>query len=85
MFSFILRNTLYKSINFRSGGAWLVTDMTRTRSIFELDDTVKAAIENGIFKEGSNLTGVNSTCVWSDRFIPRKFNEIILNEKYRIY
>lgn len=51
-----------------------MTDMARTRNIFEMDDSVKAAVENGIINEGSNLTGVNSACVWSDRFIPREFN-----------
>lgn len=51
----------------------MVTDMTRAKSIFELDESVKAAIENGIINEGSNLSGVNSTCVWSDRFIPREY------------
>lgn len=65
---------LHQVASYRSGGQWLVTDMTRTRNIIEMCDSVKAAIETGIINEGSNLTGVNSACVWSDRFIPRELN-----------
>lgn len=49
------------------GGAWLVTDMRRGETIFELDPDVKLAVDDGINAEGSNLSGVTAKCSWSEK------------------
>eukprot|EP00118_Oscarella_pearsei_P002416 m.10502 g.10502 ORF g.10502 m.10502 type:complete len:439 (+) comp22380_c0_seq2:111-1427(+) len=48
------------------GGPWLVTDMRRGESVFELDPTFQDAVDEGISREGSDLTGVSSICSWED-------------------
>ncbi|KAG0716763.1 Suppressor of fused [Chionoecetes opilio] len=49
-----------------AGGAWLVTDMRRGESIYELEPSVAEEVENGIEVEGSNLSGVSSRIVWAE-------------------
>ncbi|KAB7503174.1 Suppressor of fused-like protein [Armadillidium nasatum] len=42
------------------GGSWHVTDMKREESVFDIDSSIREEIENGIEKEGSNLSGVSA-------------------------
>ncbi|XP_045104050.1 suppressor of fused homolog isoform X1 [Portunus trituberculatus] len=49
-----------------AGGLWLVTDMRRGESIYELEPSVAEEVENGIESEGSNLSGVSSRIVWTE-------------------
>ncbi|XP_025095733.1 suppressor of fused homolog [Pomacea canaliculata] len=49
-----------------AGGAWLVTDMRRGETIFELDPHLQERVEQGIEQEGSNLSGVSSRCMWEE-------------------
>ena len=48
------------------GGPWLVTDMKRQQTIFELDASVRASVDDGIASEGSNLSGVTAKCSWRE-------------------
>jgi len=48
-----------------TGGAWLVTDMSRKKSIFEINPSLQQTVEEGISKEGSNLSGVSAKCWWA--------------------
>lgn len=50
-----------------AGGPWLVTDMRRGASIFELDPEVLESVEDGIAAEGSNLSGVTAKCSWTEK------------------
>lgn len=52
--------------------------MGRVKSILEIDASITTIVENGIFNEGSNLSGVSCECIWSDRFIPRKFFYLLI-------
>ncbi|KAB7505001.1 Suppressor of fused-like protein [Armadillidium nasatum] len=47
------------------GGSWHVTDMKREESVFDIDSSIREEIENGIEKEGSNLSGVSAKVSWS--------------------
>ncbi|CAI9717818.1 suppressor of fused homolog [Octopus vulgaris] len=49
-----------------AGGAWLITDMRRGESIFELDPSLQERVDSGIEQEGSNLSGVSSRCFWDE-------------------
>ncbi|XP_050728038.1 suppressor of fused homolog isoform X2 [Eriocheir sinensis] len=49
-----------------AGGPWLVTDMRRGESIYELEPSVAEEVENGIENEGSNLSGVSSRIIWAE-------------------
>jgi len=51
------------------GGFWLVTDMRRGESMFELDLNASSILEAGIQTDGSNLSGVTATCSWIDTSI----------------
>eukprot|EP00794_Sanderia_malayensis_P005373 gene5373-6045_t len=48
-----------------TGSQWLITDMERTRSIFDLKSNLQQTVEEGISKEGSNLSGVSAKCWWT--------------------
>eukprot|EP00112_Aurelia_sp_Birch-Aquarium-sp1_P009031 Seg2012.8 transcript_id=Seg2012.8/GoldUCD/mRNA.D3Y31 product="Suppressor of fused-like" protein_id=Seg2012.8/GoldUCD/D3Y31 len=48
-----------------TGGAWLVTDMDRSKSIFEVNPTLQQTVEDGITRDGSNLSGVSAKCWWA--------------------
>lgn len=50
----------------RAGGPWLVTDMIRGESIFQLDYKYQEIVDEGISKEGSNLSGVSAKCAWKE-------------------
>lgn len=60
-----------------AGGPFLVTNMKRDRSIFELDEEVKEAVEDGINAEGSNLSGVSAKC----SFKPKISYEYVIDTK----
>ncbi|CAD5118780.1 DgyrCDS7458 [Dimorphilus gyrociliatus] len=57
---------LLKSVNL-PGGPWLITDMRRGESLFELDPSTQEKVDLGIEKDGSNLGGVSSKCFWDER------------------
>lgn len=48
-----------------AGGPWLLTDMRRGETIFELDPELKEAVDDGIATQGSNLSGVSARCSYS--------------------
>ncbi|XP_072178025.1 suppressor of fused homolog [Diadema setosum] len=47
-----------------AGGEWLVTDMRRGETIFEVNPHLMEEVEHGIETEGSNLSGVSARCSW---------------------
>jgi len=49
-----------------AGGPWLVTDMRRGETMFELDVTAQEEVDRGIEEDGSNLSGVSARCSWSE-------------------
>lgn len=49
-----------------AGGKWLVTDMRRGESIFEIDPNAHEEVERGFETEGSNLSGVSARCSWAE-------------------
>ncbi|XP_069936632.1 suppressor of fused homolog isoform X2 [Cherax quadricarinatus] len=49
-----------------AGGPWMVTDMRRGESIYELEPSVAEEVENGIENEGSNLSGVSARIAWAE-------------------
>lgn len=49
-----------------AGGVWLITDMRRGESIFDLDPGLREAVEDGIAAEGSNLSGASAKISWSE-------------------
>lgn len=57
------------------GGDWLITDMRRGESMFEIDPDVQEAVEEGIENEGSNLSGVSARCSWSEKVPPTILEE----------
>ncbi|KAJ8894694.1 hypothetical protein PR048_000001 [Dryococelus australis] len=48
-----------------AGGTWLITDMRRGESMFEIDPMAQEEVARGIETEGSNLSGVSGRCSWS--------------------
>lgn len=58
-----------------AGGGWLVTDMRRGESIFEIDPELQEAVDDGIATEGSNLSGVSAKCTWSEKMATDKITE----------
>lgn len=52
-----------------AGGDFLVTDMQRQNSIFELNKDIKQAVEQGINNEGSNLSGVSAKCSFESKIV----------------
>ncbi|UXI20331.1 26S proteasome non-ATPase [Sarcoptes scabiei] len=44
------------------GGSYLITDMRRGETIFELDPELREAVDDGIATQGSNLSGVSAHC-----------------------
>ncbi|XP_003382357.1 PREDICTED: suppressor of fused homolog [Amphimedon queenslandica] len=49
-----------------SGGEWLITNMRRGESLFEMDSDNYALLQKGITEEGSCLSGVSAVCSWED-------------------
>uniref|UniRef100_A0A8C7WQ17 Suppressor of fused homolog n=1 Tax=Oryzias sinensis TaxID=183150 RepID=A0A8C7WQ17_9TELE len=58
-----------------SGGPWLITDMRRGETIFEIDPHLQERVDQGIETEGSNLSGVSAKCVWDDLSQPPEDEE----------
>jgi len=50
-----------------AGGPWLVTDMRRGENMFELSESARESVDDGIAAEGSNLSGVTAKCSWSHK------------------
>lgn len=49
-----------------AGGPWLITDMRRGETIFEIDPQLQEQVDKGIENDGSNLSGVSGRCFWED-------------------
>ncbi|XP_018580681.1 suppressor of fused homolog isoform X5 [Scleropages formosus] len=50
-----------------AGGPWLITDMRRGETIFDIDPHLQQErVDKGIESEGSNLSGVSAKCAWDD-------------------
>jgi len=54
------------SYNFSTGGSWLITNMRRGESMFDVDPSVHDEIADGIKTEGSNLCGISAHCSWEE-------------------
>ena len=50
----------------RTGGPFLVTDMHREESLFDIDPSARDRVKKGIGKDGSNLTVVSCACSWEE-------------------
>ncbi|XP_054714387.1 suppressor of fused homolog [Uloborus diversus] len=57
---------LLKSVK-GAGGPWLITDMRRGETMFELDPSVQESVDQGIETDGSNLSGVSARCSWQEK------------------
>jgi len=55
-----------------AGGPWLITDMRRGETIFEIDPEIQDAVDDGIAVEGSNLSGVSAKCSWNDKALNKE-------------
>ncbi|XP_062852087.1 suppressor of fused homolog isoform X3 [Trichomycterus rosablanca] len=50
-----------------AGGPWLITDMRRGETIFDIDPHLQQErVDKGIETDGSNLSGVSAKCAWDD-------------------
>uniref|UniRef100_A0A9J8CJ30 Suppressor of fused homolog n=1 Tax=Cyprinus carpio carpio TaxID=630221 RepID=A0A9J8CJ30_CYPCA len=50
-----------------AGGPWLITDMRRGETIFDIDPHMQQErVDKGIETDGSNLSGVSAKCAWDD-------------------
>ncbi|XP_073452250.1 suppressor of fused homolog isoform X3 [Aquarana catesbeiana] len=59
-----------------AGGPWLITDMRRGETIFEIDPHLQQErVDKGIETEGSNLSGVSAKCAWDDLSRPPEDEE----------
>uniref|UniRef100_A0AAQ4PSY8 Suppressor of fused homolog n=1 Tax=Gasterosteus aculeatus aculeatus TaxID=481459 RepID=A0AAQ4PSY8_GASAC len=59
-----------------AGGSWLITDMRRGETIFDIDPHLQQErVDQGIETEGSNLSGVSAKCVWDDLSRPPEDEE----------
>uniref|UniRef100_A0A672GNJ2 Suppressor of fused homolog n=1 Tax=Salarias fasciatus TaxID=181472 RepID=A0A672GNJ2_SALFA len=58
-----------------AGGPWLITDMRRGETIFDIDPHLQERVDQGIETEGSNLSGVSAKCVWDDLSRPPEDEE----------
>eukprot|EP00731_Ephydatia_muelleri_P009014 Em0004g1352a len=50
----------------QTGGTWLVTNMRRGESLFDVDINADRMVQEGVRREGSNLSGVSAMCAWED-------------------
>jgi len=48
------------------GGEYLVTDMQRELSVFQIDLSLRREVAAGIDRDGSNLSGVTAECSWNN-------------------
>lgn len=62
------------------GGAFLITDMRRGETIFEIDPELREAVDDGIATQGSNLSGVSAQCSYSREDFDDKTDEASSNE-----
>lgn len=69
--------------NLEVGGPWLVTDMRRGATIFELDPDVRVKVDEGVAEEGSNLSGVSAHISYSDK-LPKSSKTLYDEEKERL-
>lgn len=51
---------------YSTGGSWLITNMRRGESMFDVDPSVHDEITEGIKTEGSNLCGISAHCSWEE-------------------
>lgn len=51
---------------YSTGGSWLITNMRRGESIFDVDPSVHDEVADGIKTEGSNLCGISAICSWEE-------------------
>uniref|UniRef100_A0A480Y0B3 Suppressor of fused homolog n=1 Tax=Sus scrofa TaxID=9823 RepID=A0A480Y0B3_PIG len=59
-----------------AGGPWLITDMRRGETIFEIDPHLQQErVDKGIESDGSNLSGVSAKCAWDDLSRPPEDDE----------
>ncbi|XP_062988640.1 suppressor of fused homolog isoform X4 [Elgaria multicarinata webbii] len=59
-----------------AGGPWLITDMRRGETIFEIDPHLQQdRVDKGIETDGSNLSGVSAKCAWDDLSRPPEDDE----------
>ncbi|XP_023678255.1 suppressor of fused homolog isoform X2 [Paramormyrops kingsleyae] len=49
-----------------AGGPWLITDMRRGETVFDIDPHLQERVDKGIDSDGSNLSGVSAKCAWDD-------------------
>nr|CAH0111457.1 unnamed protein product [Daphnia galeata] len=55
-----------------AGGPWLVADMQRQLSLFELQPSFRREVEHGIDRDGCSLSGVSARCHWEERKVTSK-------------
>nr|CAG4636354.1 EOG090X09WX [Eubosmina coregoni] len=55
-----------------AGGPWLVADMQRQMSLFELQPSLREEVEHGIDRDGCSLSGVSSRVHWLERKVTSK-------------
>ncbi|MBN3284624.1 SUFU protein, partial [Polyodon spathula] len=59
-----------------AGGPWLITDMRRGETIFEIDPHLQVRpVDKGMETDGSNLSGVSAKCAWEDLSRPPEDEE----------
>lgn len=54
------------SIFYSTGGTWLITNMRRTESMFDVNPSIFDEIAEGIKVEGSNLCGISAYFSWEE-------------------
>lgn len=57
---------MYVFCHYSTGGSWLITNMHRGESMFDVDPSVHDEIAEGIKTEGSNLCGISAHCSWEE-------------------
>lgn len=62
-----------------AGGPWLITDMRRGQTIFELNPQFQEQVDDGILQDGSNLSGVTSQCIW--QHLSDEFNQLSIKSE----
>ncbi|XP_049804472.1 suppressor of fused homolog [Schistocerca nitens] len=62
-----------------AGSQWLVTDMRRGESMQEIDLAAQEEVDQGVEKDGSNLSGVSARCSWTDVNMQNLIHHIVGN------
>lgn len=60
----------------QTGGEWLITDMTRSQSVFELFPKTLNELKHDLEEEGSDLAGINAEFAFKE--IPKVSEVLIL-------